>query len=217
MNYFHDSSVILGYIFCGADRWGKQATARINDPVPNHSSKYVWEECFGAQYNDGSFDEGKCGTIKNKIASEARRVIYRIQQNIPLNDILAEIQRQDFKTTDLFRALFTQYGGDPQIIEKLKVAFRRFEGLCYQRYNEVNDTNRITRHSRRKSYKEIFALLSQHIPDTADVEIIIDGHHLATQLPVVHLVTGDEGHIYNNTQHILENTDITEVIWLGIT
>jgi hypothetical protein len=215
MNYFHDSTVILGYIFRGADRWGQQATGKINDPIPNHSSKYVWEECFGAQYDDGSFDNGRCGTIKNQIASEARKVIRKIQLNVPLPEILTQIRNDDFKTTGLFQRFFNQYGSEPQLAEKLKTIFQRFEGICYQRYLELNKEDKIIKFVRRKSYSDIFNHLARFIPDVADIEIVIDGHHLATQISDVHLVTGDEGHIYLNKAHILEGTDITDVIWLG--
>jgi hypothetical protein len=215
MHYFHDSTVILGYIFCGADRWGQQATDKINDPIPNHSSKYVWEECFGAQYDDGYFDKGRCGTIKNQIARESRRVILKIQQNVPLSDIITQLRDEDFRTTDLFQQLFSQYGDNPQLVEILKTAFRRFEGLCFQRYSEINNEEKIKRLARRNSYIDLFNDLLPFIPDVADIEIIIDGHHLATKIPDVVLVTGDEGHIYLNKRYILKKTGITDVIWLG--
>ena len=101
------------------------------------------------------------------------------------------------------------------IVKLLKTAFNRFEGLCYQRYCQINDGIKIQKHERRKGYNEIFDHLNKFIPDQADIEIIIDGHHLATQIPDVLLITGDEGHIYLNKQHILEKTSITDVIWLG--
>ncbi|MGD0080699.1 MAG: hypothetical protein ABSB80_08655 [Methanoregula sp.] len=215
MNYFHDSSVILGYIFRGADTWGQQAYQRIEDPVPNHSSKYVWEECFGGQYNEGNFYRGKCGWIRSKIAGEGRRVILKIEQNIQLPDIISQMKGDDYKTTGLFEKLFSRYGSSPTFVQNLKEALIRFEALCFKRYCELNDEIKIKRHVRRKGYNDIYDHLKKYISNESDVEIVIDGHHLATQIQEVFFVTGDFTDIYSNKPIILEKTSLSDIIWLG--
>jgi hypothetical protein len=215
MNYFHDSAVILGYIFRGADPWGQQAYKRIEDSIPNHSSKCVWEECFGAQYDDGSFYKGKCGWMKSEIAREARRVILKIKQNILLPDIISQIKNEGYRTAGLFEKLFNKYGSSQSFIQNLQEALINFEALCFKRYCELNDEIKIKRHVRRKGYNDLYDHLRKYIPNQSDIEIIIDGHHLATQIQEVFFVTGDFADIYSNKQIILDKTSLLDIIWLG--
>lgn len=214
MNYFHDSAVILGYIFRGADNWGNQAYKIIEDPNPNHSGKFVWEECFNAQYDDGSFYKGKCGWIKSEIARESRRIILKINQNVPLADILSIIKSEDYKTADLFEKLFNKYSISPNFVQNLQTALNNFEAICYKRYKELNNGIKIIKHVRRKGYNEIYINLKSLIKNDIDIEIIIDGHHLATQIPLVYFVTGDKVDIYSNKQSIVEQTSLEDIIWL---
>ncbi|MCX6685045.1 MAG: hypothetical protein NTV10_00085 [Methanoregula sp.] len=206
---------MLGYIFRGADHWGQQAYQKIEDPIPNHSSKYVWEECFGAQYDDGSFYKGKCGWIKKEIMQEARQVILKIKQNFKFQDIITQILEEEYRIADLVERLFREFGSNPNFIEDFINAFNDFEALCYKRYCELNDGIKIQKHDRRKGYNEIFDHLKKYISNDSDVEIVIDGHHLATQLPKVFFITGDFDDIYFNRTTILEKTSILDIIYLG--
>lgn len=217
MYYFHDSAVILGFIFRGADRWGNQAYKIIEDPIQNHSSKYVWEECFGGHYDDGAFNKGKCGWIKSKITRESRRVIRGIKQNIPLKEIIDSIEEDEgeCKTEALFEKLCNKYGTSPNFSQNLENAMNQFEALCYKRYKELNDGDKITRFTRKKGYNDIYTELKMKIENESDIEIIIDGHHLATQIQPVQLITGDKIDIYSNRDTILQKTLLNDIIWLG--
>lgn len=214
MNYFHDSGVILGFIFRGADRWGEQACKKIEDSIPNHSGRFVWEECFGAQFDDGSFYKGKCGWLRKEIMRESRRIVLKIEQKVPLPDIILEIKKSDYHSAQLIEILFKKFGNTPDFIKNFKEAFIQFDALCYQRYCVINDGKIIQKHNRRKGYIEIYDFLKKHIQNEIDIEIIIDGHHLATQIPKVLFITGDRGDIYSNRQNILKITSLSDVIWL---
>lgn len=121
----------------------------------------------------------------------------------------------DYKTTGLFEKLFSRYGSSPTFVQNLKEALIRFEALCFKRYCELNDEIKIKRHVRRKGYNDIYDHLKKYISNESDVEIVIDGHHLATQIQEVFFVTGDFTDIYSNKPIILEKTSLSDIIWLG--
>ena len=208
MPYFHDSNVIIGYYFQVADTWGREATTVVEDPEPNHTSTFVWAECFGVESG------GKCRTIQSAIRREFRRAIAALKREESIEALLATVQ--DWRISSIVHAAASGAHHDPhRLIGTLREVHERYSQECARRLVLLKDPDVLSVHTRRTPYNELYRCLEEHINDPDDIEVILDAHDVAHAIDGIILWTGDYGHIVAHRQKIVEETAIADVCFLG--
>ena len=206
--YFHDSNVLIGYYFHTADTWGQAATSVFDDPEMNYTSTSVWDECFGIE------NDGRCNTIENKILGEFRRAITALKRD-PSSESLAA-KAEEWRIRGIVVQAVSCTDGDAtatlKLLEKLKGCY---EQECMQRLIHLEDKKVLVCHQRRAGYNEIYHFLSVSIDDKDDIEVVLDAHDLALEVPDLVFWTGDHNHIVRNREQVLVQTDLLDVRFLG--
>ncbi|MBT8508705.1 hypothetical protein AZH53_09840 [Methanomicrobiaceae archaeon CYW5] len=208
MPYFHDSNVIIGYYFQVADTWGQEATTVFEDPEPNHTSTFVWAECFGLESG------GRCTTIQSAIRREFRRVIAALTREESIETLLTMVQ--DWRICSIVRTAASGVQHDPRrLITILRDVHERYQQECAGRLMRLENPDVLSVHTRNTPYNDLYRCLEEYINDPDDIEVILDAHDVAQAIAGLILWTGDLGHIVAHRQKIVEKTAIAAVCFLG--
>jgi hypothetical protein len=202
--YFLDSNVIIGYIFDNADALGKYAKVVMGHDEEKHSGQTVKNECFGLHAN------GRCQTVKRKIAGEFRKIIAALINGSSLNEIMDQMEGKNCRTLNIIKDLAETYKGDPvSLVKILRASQLDFDGGCLARQDNVNAI--IIFHDRNLPYREIYDVLEKSISDIDDIEVILDAHHAGLEISNMVLISGNYWDITAFKSLICRVTSISEV------
>lgn len=204
MPYFLDSNVIIGYIFDNADNLGKYAKVVIDRDEEKHSGQTVKNECFGLHAN------GRCLTVKRKIAGEFRKIIAALMNGSMLNEIIDQMDGKNCRTYYIIKDLAETYKGDPvSLVKVLRASQLDFEGGCLARQDTIDAI--VIFHNRNLPYREIYDILEKSIDDIDDIEVILDAHHIGLKISNLVLISGNYWDITAFGNLIRRVTSIAEV------
>jgi hypothetical protein len=211
LNYFIDSNVVIGYYFQYADHWGPDALKVFSSDKQIHSGSSVKEECFGCDEKSG-----RCNTIKNEVLRNfSQAVTILIKTQSPLELIGTAIDNK-WRIVNIIQDMILQYESDIEsFVTDLKNAKWKFEADCNDRCDELHNGNTVIFHTRSEAYTNIYRILEREISDIADIEVILDAHHVECEGTNVLFISGDYDHIIPKIPFILENTLLQHIVPLG--
>jgi hypothetical protein len=211
LDYFIDSNVVIGYYFNYTDPWGTDALKVFSSNKQIHSGRTVKEECFG-------YDEktGRCNSIKNEVLrnfSQALTILIKTQS--PLELICTAIDNK-WRIVNIIQDLIPRYESDIEsFIKVMRDARWKFEADCNDRADELHDGTTVIFHDRNEAYSHIYKILKTEIEDIADIEVVLDAHHVECKGTNILFVTGDYDHIVPKIRFIIDNTSIQQIVPLG--
>jgi len=80
----------------------------VEDDEDNHSSKTVWDECFGIPGGRG----GRCTTIKRDIISEFRRSITMLKRGTPPRNVVKIAYNDKWRIGEILGKIIDEDRGD---------------------------------------------------------------------------------------------------------
>jgi hypothetical protein len=208
--FFIDSNVIIGYYFFCGDRWGNQSKKVIEFPEIKHSSTTVWHECFG----EGN--TGKCKTIFNEIKDEFFNAIaFLTKEDYSPADLYILVVDEEWKIREIVEELVGRYEKDvKELVRKIRKAERRYEIDCDERLTSLKKPAILLIHNRDVEYPDIQKILQSVIEDSSDITILLDAHHVGATIAELHFLTGDYEHIVQQKDSIIDNTNLSNVVYL---
>ncbi|KAF5082426.1 hypothetical protein DSECCO2_99620 [anaerobic digester metagenome] len=208
MPYFLDSNVIIGYIFYNTDNWGNAATLAFEDSEPNHSGDTVKKECFGDNQRPG-----KVKTINKYISSSLRKIHFFLKKGKTLDQAIQEIKNDRIGEIIKEISKISSIQPSRSIIDIVNECSTNFQNGVFLKEKNVND--KCNWHYCNTPYKELYANLSQFIPDYDDIEVLIDAHHASLSVSNLIFISGDYGDVIPFSSDIINITNIWQIKPLG--